>query len=113
MSKYQIQHNRIADAIQDVKTTGDNLFNKLHNGDAQLNNMLKSNRDAIMKAMTLFDSHNEDAADMGDELALAESSITDKTEALRRWRWLGGAGITILSGTIIVILQEQIKVFFA
>ena len=97
MGKYQQQHNNIANALQDVKTTGDALFTKLHNGHAETNNLLKTNRDAITKAKTLFDMHDE------------ESVTVDKTfTEVVVWRSLAGVLVTIL----VAVFRMEIMNYF-
>ena len=96
MGKYQQQHNNIANALQDVKTTSDALFTKLHNGHAETNNLLKTNRDAVTKAKTLFDMHDE------------ESVTVDRVQTeVIIWRSLAGAAVT----TILTVFRMEILAF--
>ncbi len=88
MGKYQQQRNHIANALQDVKTTSDALFTKLHNGHAETNNLLKTNRDAVTKANTIFTMYDE------------QSVTVDRvnTEVIV-WRSVAGVIVTTLVTT--------------
>ena len=88
MGKYQQQRNHIANALGDVKTTSDALFTKLHNGHAETNNLLKTNRDAVTKANTIFTMYDE------------QSVTVDRvnTEVIV-WRSVAGVIVTTLVTT--------------
>ena len=56
-TSHQRDHQKLADALQDIKTVSDRLYTKYHNGDAEHNNLLMLLRDSINTAKNVLDFH--------------------------------------------------------